>query len=291
MNQIKAGFKKEFYFFSRTFRMWGVIIAIAAFAVLDPFMLKMAAGFGDSMNEVLSEYAEADEPGVQQSIDEASAALDGMQDILSELGAPEAAASSLTDISATALLVILLVLMGTSGGEQKKRSIIIPRQAGLTPFNYVFPKFVFYPCCVIILASAGAALSGLIANSVFDGEKANILLCVCGGAVIGIYLSFIMCAHFAFGISTGKAGISVAVIFILSRFIPIILSVYGADRFNPFALVTAAPEIITGNADPLNIAVSILTSVILILIFFFITLFVLNTQQIDNTSDSKLDLL
>lgn len=36
--QIKAGFKKEWFQFSRTFRLWGILIATVSFSLADPLM-------------------------------------------------------------------------------------------------------------------------------------------------------------------------------------------------------------------------------------------------------------
>ena len=53
--QLKYSFKKEWLHFSRTFRVFGIILAIFSFALADPFMYR-ALGL---MMEMLTENADA----------------------------------------------------------------------------------------------------------------------------------------------------------------------------------------------------------------------------------------
>lgn len=285
--QIKAGFKKEFQFFSRTFRMWGVIIAIVAFAIVDPLMMKAMSGLGDTMNSMITGVAAGDTVD-EAAVDEAVAAVDEFSSMFGQIDAAYCVSGTLGDFSSTALLIILLVLMGTAGAEQKKRSVIIPLRSGLKPVNYILPKFVFYPLFVLVLATVGTVLAGIVSNMLFaDFTPVNLANCAVAGIMIGCYLAFLVSAHLMVGISTGKAGISVIAVFIMSSFLPLILQIYGADKFNPFALAGIAGNAINGEFDATNIAFSLVTTLILILIFFFITLFVQTAQKIDNAENDN----
>lgn len=263
--QIKAGLKKEFLLFSRTFKMWGILITFVVFAILDPLIFKMAGAFAEAMSN-----SEATGAVFEQTLG------------ISEFDANTGVMGAISDITASGSLILLLLMMSTAGGEQKKSSVIIPSCAGLTPMNYTLPKFVFYPLFAFAAVFAASLLSGLTSLLLLGG--AIDWAAVTGaGALAGLYMAFIVTAMLMAGICTGRGGLSAAIIYVLSTIIPLILSGFNADRFNPFSLKIMAIGMPLGKeTDWLNLAGSLAITVILMLIFFFVTLFVQNAKKIDN---------
>ncbi|MGN0598036.1 MAG: hypothetical protein ACI4J1_11995 [Ruminiclostridium sp.] len=262
---IKAGLKKEYLLFSRTFKLWGILIAFMAFAIVDPLLFKALEVFAESMGS---------------NVDAGELVAQSMGAV--EFSAGIGVMGALSDITASGSLIMLLLMMATAGGEQKKRSVIIPSCAGLTPMNYTLPKFIIYPVLIVII-TFGATIVSAVTSILLFGGQLDWLAVMGAGGLGALYMAFIVTAMLMMGICTGRGGISAAVIYVLSSLLPIILSGFKADRYNPFALKTMALNIPLGEEiDSLNLIGSIAITVILMLIFFFVTLFVQNAKKIDN---------
>lgn len=292
--QIKSGLKKEFLFFSRSFRMWGVIIAILAFAITDPLMMRGLLMLGEMVDDMSStnvtvndEVLDGAEMNDAQVVSALETSLGG------SLSAGVGLSMALSDMLATSLLITMLVLMGTAGNEQKKRSIIIPNTAGLTPNNYIVPKFVIYPLFSFALIFIGTIVSAWVSTLAFGGsiELGNILLAgLCGG----VYFSFMIIIQMMVGISTAKPGITVVLIYIASSIIPLILSAFRVDKFNPFSLKTMAMTaasygdtsfLSSGDFSTVDLLVSIGVTLAISIVLYLMTLLILNAKKIDNSGN------
>lgn len=292
--QIKAGLKKELLFFSRSFRMWGVIIAVIAFAVIDPLMMRGLLALGDAIDKSSGAISEAVASDVAlssdvQAVGTFEAAFGGVFD------AGYGMSMAQSDMLATSLLIAMLVLIGTAGGEQKKRSIIIPNTAGLTPKNYIIPKFVIYPLFGLIVVFLGTVASAGVSVLAFGGSIAveNILL---SALCAGVYFSFMLSAQMMVGISTAKPGITVVIIYIASSIIPLVLSAFRVDKFNPFSLKTMAMEAAGSGELPftsaagfsvVNLTVSIAVSLAISVVLFYMTLLIVGARRVDNIGDES----
>ena len=53
--KLTSALKKEFMYFSRTFRMFGVIFSIMIFALADPVMIKGVGAMMSAMGDMISE--------------------------------------------------------------------------------------------------------------------------------------------------------------------------------------------------------------------------------------------
>ena len=100
--QIKAGFKKEWFQFSRPFRLWGILIATVSFSLADPLMYW-------AMIAPLGSLTDTDMYG----------SIGGAVDIENSLGmlfgnAGSVFAGTTADLSATSLLIIMLILIAFS---------------------------------------------------------------------------------------------------------------------------------------------------------------------------------
>jgi len=281
--KLSSALKKEFMYFSRTFRLFGVIFSIMIFALADPVMIK---GVGWMMNSLI-ETVEETPSGEEIFTDEDVAALSTFTD----MDASTMMAMSIGDFTSTAVLIVLLIMMGPSGSEQKKRSIIIPRCAGLTPNMYVTPKFIIYPLTGFLSGFLGMFLCAGVTSLLFEGAIDMGMLALAAVSV-GLYIAFVMILQLTLGICTERPGVSVIVVLASVSVIPTLLSSFRIDKFNPFALPSIAQNAFLTDAslmgmqgaelDMTNVAVSLLVTVILSLILYFTTLFVLTARQIEN---------
>lgn len=296
--QIKAGITKELQQFSRTFKMWGLIIAFIAFAIIDPLIIKGT--------DVLINNIDYDNMFTYEIEDNAQdmnrdAAKDGffntsinfdmdMQQSLdifsSRTNASTAYSVGMSDLSGSVLLIMLLLLMSTAGGEIKKRNTIIPMTSGLQPINYIIPKFIIYPLFIMLMSILSAFICAGTSLIFFPDSSQTLLsipIVLTGAIALGFYLIFNMSILFAFGICTGRAGIGVLVVYISSIILPVIFSVFEANKFHPYALnaIAVSPNETT---DWTNYFVSIIMTLIIMAVLFFMCLFVMKARQIDNSS-------
>jgi len=280
---MKSGLKKEFLYLSRTMRLFGVILTFVLVALFDPLMMKVTASLLEMVdsNPTLSEQVGGDD--VTVNIGGASYENMTMDEMLGTLNdGANIAAIGANDIAGTAVLVILFIFMAPCGSEQKKRSVIIPRCAGLTGKLYAAPKFVLYPSLIFVCAFCGALLTAGFSLILFGGEIAigNLLLAALS---VALYDAFVIVLQLMIGICTGRPGIGVICTLLATSLVPTILQLLRVDRFNPFALPSAAVSVLAGEPEMLNIWVSIGVTVVLGAILYFTTLFALSATETDNS--------
>ena len=290
--KFSSALKKEFMYFSRTFRLFGVIFSIMIFALADPVMIKGMGMLMDYVVEIAEEQSEAAiAAGEEDAVmfdEEDTAALS----VFSDMDASAMMAMSVGDFTSTAVLIVLLIMMGPSGSEQKKRSIIIPRCAGLTPNMYVTPKFVLYPLTGFLSGFLAMFACAGVTSLMFEGAIDTGMLALAAVSV-GLYIAFTMILELTLGICTERPGVSVITVLAATSIVPTLLSAFRIDKFNPFALPSIAQNAflsdatvmgVSGSAelDMTNVVVSLIITVILSLILYFTTLFVLTARQIEN---------
>ena len=281
--QTKAGIKKEIIYFSKTFRMFGVLIAMIALAALSPLMLKVSEIIFDSLPDIESSMqAAGGEDGNIAEFDlYEEDALAEMQDMITM---DFAYISAISGITGNAILVLLLCMMGTAGGEQKKKSVIIPKCSGLKVTDYVTAKFIVYPVFTFLSTAIISVLSYFLCKLLF-GASLEISVVIRYVLSASLYMVFLVSLMLFTGISTGKAGISATLIYVGTVIIPTILSLFKINKYNPFAL----QHYFTGFADlstrtsKLELALNMLITIALIIIFYILTIVILNARQIDNS--------
>lgn len=272
-----AGIKKELKLFTRGFRLWGILIAIVGIALMYPGMYKLI--------EIMAEMLKAVSAEAGVSADEAISSITNMLDSLTLLyGGSLANVGFFTGIAsftAEGFLIMALLLMATAGGEQKKRSVIMPNCAGLTPAGYVVPKFVMYPAMIGVLGFIGAVLTALFSQLMFGGTIPFESI-VFSGACVAFYLVFMISIYFLFGIATGRPGIGVVIIYFGSALLPTLLGAFDINKYNPFALqgmIMTAPA----DADMQNFWLSIVVTIVLTVICCLLSLIITTVRKIDNS--------
>lgn len=291
--KLTSALKKELMYFSRTFRMFGVIFSIMIFALVDPILIKGVGAMMSYVGDMAIEQAE--QTGQEAAFNEEDKEF---FDMFANMDASAMMSTSIGDFTSTAVLIILLIMMGPSGSEQKKRSIIIPRCAGLTANMYVTPKFIIYPLTGFLSGFLGMFMCAGITLLIFDGSIDMAMLALAAVSV-GLYIAFVMILQLTLGICTERPGASVISVLAAVNLIPALLTSFRVDKFNPFALPSIAMNAFSGQTDfemlastaeldPVNVAVSLIVTVILSLILYFTTLFVLTTRQIENEGNEAI---
>ena len=171
--------------------------------------------------------------------------------------------------------------MSAAGGEQKKRSVIIPTCAGLSPSGYVMPKFIVYPLVIGLMSFIGGMITGGISNLIYNNEliiSDIVFSSVCGA----IYMFFITAVYFLTGLSTGRPGISVIIVYAGSTVVPLILQALDIDKYNPFTMQTLLMSSYS-EADMNNFILSTVVSVVLSVISCLLTLMITTLRKIDNS--------
>lgn len=286
---LKTGLQKEFMYLSRTGKLVGVIIAMLVFALCDGLMLKATTMMMDTMATTVEQQAQNINDGSETAAEfnEIASSMNTLTNVYKDMDAPYVTASSIMDISGLGILITLLVIKSACGGEQKKRSVVIPRCAGLTPKMYIMPKFILYPAIIFVLAFLAVFISGGMAVLLFEGSVPFTNLLV-SGLCLGVYLAFVMILMLTLGICTAKPGVSVILVLVMVNILPTLLASYRVDRFNPFAL----PNIISNSVmaggdlsaslDVLNLSVSLGVTVVLSAILYFVTLFAISAKEVRN---------
>ena len=268
---FKTGLQKEFVFFSRSFRMWGVIIAAIAFALLDPLMMKAMDSITASMAELDPTFAELDLEGMNMS----------QAGVLGAVG----------DLTSTMLLILSLVIMYAAGGELKKRSMIIPQNAGLTPKLYLLPKFVLYPIFGALLTFLGVFLSWVFSFALYTEVNVGFGQALLAALLAAVFQMFLISLYLTLGLCTAKAGLSVAVVYGGNVILSTLFTSLGADKFHPFTLTSQAQDIIMYDViDHANLWGSIAITVLLIALCYLITLFVISAKRVDNRGVEEINL-
>lgn len=276
--QIKAGFKKEWLQFSRTFRFWGVIIGTFSFALADPLMFW-------AMNALLGNLTSTDMYG----------SIGGAVDIENSMGmlfgnAGSIFGGTMADLCATSMLVVMLILMSPCGGEQKKRATIIPSCAGLDTFSYLIPKYVIYPGMVFVCGFLSALISGGLCNLLFTDGRVDAEIVLLAAFMCAVYMAFFITVYMSIGLFTSRPGVVTVFMYIGVSLVNILLTSLDLTKFHPLTL----RSLVVGEmfhddfvlADNVaSIVVGIVLSVVVAVMMFILTLAVLKSKKINNQED------
>lgn len=293
--QLQNSFKKEWAHFTRTFRIWGVVLIILGFALSNPMMFKMVAVI---MDEMMTEPSTSTASLVNQA---PSNNLDGSEGgILGGINFDDAMAMyhdagimfsvTLSSVVSTGLLVIMLVLMSAAGGEQKKRAMIVPMCSGLEYKNYLIPKFTIYPLFTFAVAFVSALIAGGLCNMMFENDKISMAGMFLSALDVSVYMMFIVCVFLSLGLCTSRPGVMVPCIFLGQSLLNTLLAAMDLSRFHPLALLGYIDSLLITTPDFLetegtSFAVAIALSLVISLLMFFLALGVLKAKKINNQEE------
>ncbi|MCL2754440.1 MAG: hypothetical protein FWD35_01825 [Oscillospiraceae bacterium] len=282
MTQIKAGVKKEWLFFWRSFRFGGMAIGFAVAALMGPVLIRLVLAMRGIYEETLGAEAAA----------EMFAELEGANGLFASY-ASTLEMFAVPFMPPMMFVVITLLIGGMCGGEQKRRSIIIPQTAGLTPFGYVLPKFIMFPPLVWVMTVL-AALTANGACQLLLGASLPVEIVFVTGSLTGLSLMFLVCMYMFFGISLAQPKLSILFVLAANAVFPWISMTFSIDRFTPWSLGGMNALVIwnytSGNAyydgiGGANIVITALITLALCAVFVVGTYFTLVAKRMDNTAD------
>lgn len=274
--QIKAGFKKEWLQFTRTFRLGGIILAIASFALADPLMYW-------AMNLMLEGIS-----SMEASITVGAEEIGEMASILNDAGLIFSV--TMTEFCSTSTLIFMLILMSPCGGEQKKRATIIPACTGLGTFEYLFPKYILYPAAIFVTSFFSCIIAGGLCNLIFQNGTIGTGMLLLAALLCSVYLTFIAVVYMSIGLCTSRPGVVTVFMYVGVSIIQIVLNQLGLTRFHPLTLrslisgeMFSEDFVLAENIG--SILVGIILSVVIGIMMFVLTYAVQKGTKIDNQID------
>lgn len=284
--QLKYSFKKEWLHFMRTFRVFGMILAIFSFALADPLMYRALGSLMDMMaNGGMDALAGAAAVGVQAGGTEVLGEIAGLYN-----DAGLIFGITMAEFCSTSTLIIMLILMAAAGGEQKKRATIIPACSGLEHFNYLLPKFVVYPISVFAITFASCICAGTLCNLLFTVNNIGFDMIILAAALCSVYMAFVTAVYLSIGLCTSRPGVVTVFMYIGTMLIQIILSGLDLEKFNPFTL----RSLVSGGMfsenfvladEMMSILIGTLLAVAISALMFVLCLAVQKARAINNRED------
>jgi len=273
--QTRASFKKEILAFLRTNKFLTIAIVMIGMAILAPMLYVGLESLLTAMNPIYE----------QMGMD-----ISGMTGMLGASTVFTGVFAGITNLAQVGLIVYLLLINSFAGGEQKKRSVIIPSSSGLRNFSYIFPKFIVYPLAALLLALIGAFVSWGVSAAIYEVGDVSPVGVLLGGALAGVCLMFYVCCHLALGTATGKPGMSAAVCISAALLLPDIFTFADPSLvYNPFTLSYLAGNVVQEGAlrqfPPLDILMTVLITLVIMVILYFVALFVQNAKKVDNSGN------
>lgn len=275
--QIKAGLKKEWLQFTRTFRLGGIILAIASFALADPLMYWAMNLLLDGIST--TQTAVADTGALD--IGEVASVFNNAGVVFS---------MTMAEFCSTSTLIFMLILMSPCGGEQKKRATIIPSCTGLGTLEYLIPKYIIYPAAIFVVTLASCMMAGGICNLMFTDGAIDAGMMFLAAVLCAVYLTFILVVYMSIGLCTSRPGVVTVFMYIGVSIVQIFLNQLGLTKFHPLTLRSLVTgEMFTESfvlADEVgSIAVGTVLSVVIGVMMFVMTYAVQKGTKINNQVD------
>ncbi len=293
--QFKYCFKKEWSQFSRTFRLLALVLIFFAMFLSYPALFGFA---GSVLNQDFTESPSIEESAVVSLNTVKTSAndimseidMDAMMDMYSDAGIMFGTTVVLTLPSC--VLVAMLLFMSAAGGEQKKRAMIVPLSSGLKFKNYLIPKFIIYPLFAFAITFLSTVFAGVTCNIIFPNNHTPAVNMLVAALLAGIYVMFIVTVHLSLGLCTSRPGIMAAAIYVGSSVVQSLLQGFGITEYHPFAISSMISDMLMmpeySFADNMmNIIVTIVISIAVCIVMFFLALGVLNAKKINNREEIK----
>jgi len=275
--QIIAGLKKEWCFFWKKFHFLAFVLIFIACALFFPVLSGMVQAMNDSFGLILEDVPDLEE-GAMSAVENF--------DKIAEMYTLELTYNGTLGMLQMAVILLTVLLIGTAGAEQKKRSIIMPQTAGLTPAGYVLPKFMLYPPMVFAASVIAVLLSNVACQAVYN-ESYSMQTTLLAGTIVGVFAAFSVCFYLFMGISLVQPGLSILYVAGANLvFGGLITSIFRIDRFTPWNLLDMATLLVTEQRMGINaIIATMVITLVLCVVFMLATLFAMIAKQVDNTAD------
>jgi len=223
MSTFKAYMKKEIIESIRLYRYIILAAGIIAFAILDPFMLK-----------ILPMILEKQMAGSLSSL---------------IIATPKSAVINyINDLTQIGNLVIIFTLSGIVCDEIKSQKLVFPYSKGSSAAGIILAKTIHYTITVSLFILIGFLTVFYYSNILFDGEGVELLGILKSAILMSVYSFFNITLVILLSSFLNK-GISVGfLVIILDVITGFFVSVDGIGKLMPYQLIGAANQFSFNNA-------------------------------------------
>ncbi|MBW9146071.1 hypothetical protein KTC92_04560 [Clostridium sp. CM027] len=243
MTTFKAYFKKEIMESKRQYKYIILAVGIIAFAILDPFMLKL-------LPKILEKQLQGD---------------------LSSLfiATPKSAINNyIKDLFQIGNLFIIFTLASTLNDEINGEKLVFPYSKGSNPVGIVLAKIIHYTIVVTILTFIGFLTCFYYGSILFKGEKVALSGVMNSAILMSVYYFFNIALVTLFS-SFVKKGVTVGFITLMITFLnAALVNLNTIGKLMPYKLVEGA-NLFTLDNYLYTIGFSIFCSVIFIIATIF----------------------
>lgn len=250
MRTFKAYFKKEIMESSRQYKYIILAVGIIAFAILDPFMLKI-------LPKILEKQSQGDLSSL--FVTTPISAINSYINHLFQIGN----------------LFIVFTVASTLSDEINGEKLVFPYSKGSKPSCIVLAKITHYTILVIILTFVGFFTCYYYGNILLEGEKASL-----SGIMNS---SILMSVYFFFNITLVTLFSSLVKKSVTAGFITLIIAFLSATLANSKTIgnFISYKLIVGANLFTLeNYLFAIVFSIIFSLIFIILTIFRMNKVEV-----------
>ncbi|MGH4051894.1 MAG: hypothetical protein ACREVX_11200 [Clostridium sp.] len=250
MTTFKAYIKKEIMESKRQYKYIILAVGIIAFAILDPFMLKL-------LPKILEKQLQGD---------------------LSSLfiATPKSAINNyIKDLFQIGNLFIIFTLASSLNEEINGQKLVFPYSKGSKPIGIVLAKIIHYTIVVTILTFIGFLTCYYYAGILFEGENASLSGVMNSAILMSVYYFFNI-ALVTFFSSFVKKSVTAGFITLMITFLSAALvNLNTIGKFMPYKLVAGA-NLFALDGYLYTIGFSILCSII----FIIATIFNMNKVEV-----------
>lgn len=243
MATFKAYFKKEIMESKRQYKYVILTVGIIAFAILDPFMLK-----------ILPKILEKQLQGNLSSLFVAT---------------PKSAINNyIKDLFQIGTLFVIFTFSSTLNDEIIGEKLVFPYSKGSKPSGIVLAKISHYTIVVTILTFIGILTCSYYGTILFQGEKVNLSGIMKSAFLMSVYYFFNITLVTFFS-SFVKKGVTAGFITLMITFLSAtIVNLESVGKFMPYKLVQGANSF-TIESYIYTIVFSIMCSILFIILTIF----------------------
>jgi ABC-2 type transport system permease protein len=250
MTTFKAYFKKEIMEAKRQYKYVILAVGILAFAIFDPFMLKL-------LPKILEKQLSGDLSSLI---------------VATPKGAINNYIKSLFQIGT---LFIIFSFASTVNEEINEEKLVFPYSKGSKPMGIVLAKIIHHTVVVTILTFIGFLICSYYGGILFQGEKATVSGIMNSALLMSVYYFFNIALVTLFS-SFVKKGVTAGFITLMITFLSAALvNLNTIGRFMPYKLVEGA-NLFTLEGYLFIIVFSIISSTL----FIIATIFKMNKVEV-----------
>jgi len=250
MTTFKAYFKKEIMESKRQYKYIILAVGIIAFAILDPFMLKL-------LPKILERQMQGDLS-------------------LLIIATPKSSINNyIKDLFQIGSLFIVFTLSSSLNDEINGEKLVFPYSKGSKPPGIVLAKIIHYTIVVTILTFIGFLTCDYYAGSLLQGEKVSFSGVMNSAILMSVYYFFNITLVTLFS-SFVKKGVTAGFITLMITFFSATLvNLNTIGKFIPYKLVQGA------NSFTLeNYYFTIVSSIVYSIIFIMLIIFRMNKVEV-----------